>query len=174
MRSVVASVLLVVLSCLPASAAPSAGRHPGVEPGRPALVEALGVLRSWDEQRERAWAAADERALVALYAPGSLAGRADRAMLRDYRARGLVVRRMHTQVLALEVLTRTPDRMRLRVLDRVAGGAVRRNGRLLSLAPTKPTAHTLELRRYDDRWVVLSVSGTGRAPHAAPRPRPGR
>ena len=68
------------------------------------LVDALEVLHAWDTRRARAWAEADADALRALYVRGSAAGRADVRLLRAYAARGLVVRRLVTQVFAVRVL----------------------------------------------------------------------
>ena len=56
---------------------------------------------TWDAARAEAWADGDVRRLGELYTPDSVAGRRDRAMLRAWLARGLVVRGLTTQVLAL-------------------------------------------------------------------------
>ncbi len=138
------------------------------------LRAALGVLRGWDERREQAWARGDAQSLAALYVSGSGAARADLRLLRSFSARGLVVRRMQTQLLAAEVLRHSPEAIRLRVLDRVAGGEVEARGRREPLTATEPVAHTIDLRRVDGRWRVRSVSASGSGPRAAPLPRRGR
>lgn len=130
------------------------------------LVAGLGILREWDVRREAAWAASDIGALRALYVPGSGAGRADARLLEAYRARDLVVRRLLTQVFAVQVLDRRPATVRLRVLDRVAGGEVVRHGRAGPLASTRPLLREVVFRRTEGRWKVDEVSGWARGPHA--------
>lgn len=132
------------------------------------VVAGLHVLHAWDEQRESAWAARDARALRRLYVPGSRAGPADVRLLRAYDARGLVVRRIVTQVLEVRVLHLDGHRMRLRVVDRVAGGLLGDR----PLGSTRPRQRVVELRRSAGRWQVLSV--TLPDPQRAPRARPGR
>ena len=56
-----------------------------------------------EPRRSRAWAGSDERALAALYVRRSSAARTDVRLLRSYTARGLVVRRIVTQVFGLRV-----------------------------------------------------------------------
>lgn len=141
---------------------------------RDGLREALAVLRRWDTRREQAWRNRDAEALAVLYVPGSEAARSDLRLLRSYTSRGLVVRRMQTQLLAIEVLRRSPTAIRVRVLDRVAGGEVTAGDRRMSLRGTRPVAHTIDLRRVGGRWRVGSVSASGADPRAAPPPRRGR
>src|SRR4051794_14158665 len=96
MRALAVVPLLVALVLpVPAEAAP-----------RPGLLAALDVLHGWDDRRAEAWAGADESALRSLYLPGSAAGQADVGMLRAYEQRGVVVRRLVTQVFAVRVLRR--------------------------------------------------------------------
>lgn len=133
-------------------------------------VAVAAVLRSWDVQRAGAWAVGDMAGLGRLYVAGSAAGRADRAMLRAWVARGWVVRGLRTQVLALRLVDRSPDRLRIRVTDRVSGAqAVRltpgvddvRRG----LPWDAPTSRVLTMRRIDGRWLMSSVrlgAGPGR------------
>lgn len=125
-------------------------------------VAVAAVLRSWDVQRAGAWAAGDIAALGRLYVAGSAAGRADRAMLRAWVARGWVIRGLRTQVLALRLVDRSPDRLRIRVTDRVSGAEA------VLLAPgvddvrrrlpwDAPTSRVLTMRRVGGRWLVSSV-----------------
>ena len=100
-------------------------------PTRSELVDALEVLHEWDVRRARAWARADLDALRALYVRGSGAGRADVRLLRAYRARGLVVRRLVTQVFAVRVLRSDgacPPGAGLRPGGRGRGARSRRGG----------------------------------------------
>ena len=123
------------------------------------LVRALEVLHAWDARRAQAWADSDAAALGSLYVRGSGAGRADVRLLRAYEAHGFVVRRLVTQVFAVRVLHQDSIGLRLRVLDRVAGGEVRRDGHSQPLSSTPPVARILELRRVSGRWLAESVSG---------------
>lgn len=133
------------------------------------VVQGLAVLHAWDVRRQQAWAAVDAAALRSLYVPGSGAGRADLRLLRAYAARGLVVRRIVTQVFAVRVLQRTSSVMRLRVFDRVAGGEVVEDGRAVALRSSRPVTRDIELRLGPDGWRVASVSGSGRGPRATRR-----
>jgi hypothetical protein len=140
-----------------------------VEAPRADLVEALAVLHAWDGRRARAWASVDSAALRSLYVPGSGAGRADLRLLRSYAARGIVVRRIVTQVFAVRVVRSDASAMRLRVFDRVAGGEVARGGRVVALSSSEPVTRVIELRPGPTGWQVVSVSGSGRGPRAAQR-----
>jgi hypothetical protein len=139
------------------------------------LVHALRVLHGWDASRERAWAAADEKALRSLYVRGSASGRAsgraDVRLLRAYTRHGLVVRRIVTQVFAVKVLGRGAGTLRLRVLDRVAGGQVLHGAGAMPLGSSAPVTRVIELRFVAGRWLVASVSGSERGPREAPRRR---
>ncbi len=137
--------------------------------GRPDLVAALAVLRGWDVRRARAWAASDPGALRRLYVPGSAAGRADLRLLAAYRARQTVVRRLVTQVFDVRVLRRDSRWLRLRVVDRVAGGVVVRAGTEAPLASSRPTVRVVDLRRGGAVWRVAEVSGSGGDPRAGQR-----
>ncbi len=141
--------------------APVSASDPAVDPA-PARV-----LRAWDRQRARAWAAGDPASLRALYAAGSVAGRRDVAMLRQWRSRGLVVQGLRTEVLALRVLERSADRMVLEVTDRVRGGravALRgEDGVRRPLPRDLPTRRRVSLRAVAGEWRVSSVRPSGPA-----------
>jgi len=134
---------------------------------RTELAKGLEVLHDWDARRARAWAQADPDALRALYVPGSGAGEADVRLLRAYRARGLVVRRLVTQVFAVHVLRSDDSSVRLRVFDRVAGGEVLEHGDVGPLRSSRPVTRTITLRRDTGTWRVSAISGSGRGPRAA-------
>ena len=170
---------LAVLPLLVSMCAPAA--QPGAHPAAPAdaqratsvattrteLAETLAVLHDWDAHRARAWAQADPGALRALYARGSAAGRADVRLLGAYHARGLVVRRLVTQVFAVRVLTSDATSLRLRVFDRVAGGEVLEHGDVVPLRSSRPVTRTITFRLVTGTWRVSGVSGSGRGPRAA-------
>ena len=119
---------------------------------------ARAVLREWDARRAAAWASGSLRGLRGLYVDGSPAGRADARMLASYVDRGLVVRGLRTQVLALRVLGSSAGRLRLRVTDRLVGGeAVTRDGREVRLPVDRATVREVEMRRVAGEWRVLSV-----------------
>lgn len=134
---------------------------------RPGLVEALVVLHGWDARRSRAWAAGDAQALGSLYVRGSAAGRADVRLLRAYGARGVVVRRIQTQVFAVRVLHRDIRTLGLRVFDRVAGGELVLDGHATALRSSRPVTRNIEFRRVTGEWRVVAISDSGRGPRAA-------
>lgn len=127
---------------------------------RPA-VAAAGILRAWDARRAEAWAAGSIADLRALYAPGSATGAADVRMLRAWRARGLAVEDLATQLLSVEVLTRTSDRLRLRVTDRVVRAeAVSTSGpgERAPLPRDRPSAYVIVMERYAGEWLVREAT----------------
>lgn len=142
--------------------APQAGRV-GVAPA----VGSLAVLRDWDRARSRAWARGDPRALARLYVPGSAAGRRDLAMLRAWSGRGLRVEGMRTQVLAVELRTRTARRLVLVVTDRLTGAVAVSDGAgalaRRALPRDGPTTRRLVFRRLAGRWLLSSAQ-----PRASP------
>jgi hypothetical protein len=129
----------------------SAARAPAAGP------PAVEALRAWDTQRAEAWARGDPRLLTALYMPGSVAGRHDRAMLRTWLARGLVVREMRTQLLTVQELSHTRSTWTLQVTDRLVGGFVVGPGVRRPLPRDGATTRTLRLRLVAGAWRVASV-----------------
>jgi hypothetical protein len=126
-------------------------------PDRPALVEPVEILRGWDARRARAWARGDLHVLRALYTSGSVAGRHDRAMLRAWTARGLVVHRLQTQLISVRALAHTRASWTLQITDRLAGGVAVGVGVRRLLPRDQATTSTVRLRRVDGRWRVASV-----------------
>jgi hypothetical protein len=118
----------------------------------PVPPDPAAVLHDWDDRRAAAWAAGDVGALRALYTPGSAAGRADVAMLRAWRARGLRVTGLRMQLLAVHVRLRAPDRLVLVVTDRLAGGVVVPGP--LGLPRDLPSRHVVTMRRVAGEWRV--------------------
>ena len=117
------------------------------------------VLARWDRARSAAWARGSPGALRRLYLPGSSAGERDVRLLRRYADRGLRVEGLRVQVLAWSVVARRPDRLVLRVTDRVVGGvAVRSDGSTRARLPAdRPTERRLTLVRRDGRWLMARV-----------------
>lgn len=132
---------------------------------------AAALLRAWDVRRARAWAHGDRAALARLYVPGSSAGRHDLAMLRAWSERGLRVRGMQMQLLAVRVRARTADRLVLDVTDRLARAvAVGPQGRA-DLPGDSASTRTVVLRRLAGEWRVARVT---LRPVPAPAPSPGQ
>lgn len=124
----------------------------------PVDLPAAGVLRAWDEQRAAAYAEGSVRQLRQLYVAGSTAGRSDVRVLRGYRARGLVVEGMRTQVLALRVLVQRPGRLRVEVTDRLVGAVAVGSDVRVRLPRDGSDARTVSLLRGGDgAWRVVTV-----------------
>jgi hypothetical protein len=133
---------------------------------RPATTleaRALDVLHRWDSRRAAAYSAGSAEQLSHLYLPGSAAGAADVRLLQRYRGRGLRVVRMRTQVLALAVLERRPERWTLRVTDRVEGAVASRGSRRVGLPRDSSSVRVLVLSRSDGQWRMAGVLPARRA-----------
>jgi hypothetical protein len=126
---------------------------------RPVAAEARArdVLGEWDRSRAAAWETGGPRALAALYLPGSRAGTSDVRALRRYRQRGLRVTGLRTQVLAWRVLDVGPQRVVVRLTDRVVGGVAVGPGGRTRLPADRPSTRTLTLVRHEGRWVMARV-----------------
>ena len=107
--------------------------------------------------RSAAWAAGDVAELASLYADGSRTGAADVRLLRHYRERGLRVEGLTTQVLALRVVRRTPDRLVLRVVDRVVGATAVGGPVPVALPTDRASTRTVVLVGGAGRWVVAEA-----------------
>ncbi len=123
----------------------------------PAGPPAVEALRAWDAQRAVAWARGDPRLLEPLYTADSVAGRRDRAMLRAWAARGLVVSGLQTQLLEVREVRRTASIWTLIVTDRLVGGFAVGARMRRQLPHDAPTTRTVELRRVRDSWLVSAV-----------------
>lgn len=186
MRILLGLALLVGLAggC-PTAASSAAARDPGLRvpisqtsSSGASLRRGLAVLHSWDLLRGRAWAGSDVGSLRSLYAPGSVEAGRDVRLLRAYTDRDLVVRRMQTQVFAARVLATGERSLRLRVLDRTAGGLLLVSGRPVPLPSSGPRLQVLDFEETArGHWVLRSaraLSGWERAPRATPPSHPGR
>jgi hypothetical protein len=153
----VAATVAVLVSGLPGGSDRVA---PPAAPGRDDV--AVRVLRAWDARRTAAYAAGSPARLADLYVAGSSAGTADVRVLRGYLGRGLRVRGLRMQLLAVAVVDRQPDRWRVTVTDRVAGGVAVGRGRRLVLPRDRADTHVVTLMRAGDhRWRVAAVSRAG-------------
>ena len=157
------TLLLALLVAAVTTAAPAPAVPPPIEPVEipaakaPAGPPPVEVLRAWDAQRADAWARGDMRLLSTLYTRDSVAGRRDRAMLRAWLARGLVVRGLQTQLLEVREVRRTASIWRLIVTDRLVGGQAVGAGVRRPLPHDAPTTRTVELRRVSGSWLVSAV-----------------
>lgn len=146
---------------------PSERRSPavgGAAVSTRASLPASDVLRAWDRSRAGAFASGDVPALRRLYVEGSAAGVADVALLRAYLRRGVRVEGMGMQLLAVDVLSSGPRRLRLRVTDRVTGAVAVGNGLRTQLPADRASTRVVVLRREPGRarWRMVSVSGVSR------------
>jgi len=123
----------------------------------PASPRPVELIRAWDARRAEAWARGDPSLLRSLYTPGSVAGRRDRAMLRAWTARGLVVQGMDTQLLSVRVLAHTPTTWTLQVTDRLVGGVAMGADLSRPLPHDQATTRIVRLTRLDGEWRVASV-----------------
>ncbi|MFN8194141.1 MAG: hypothetical protein U0R80_07650 [Nocardioidaceae bacterium] len=133
-----------------AAASDAAGAVEG--PGDP-----LAVLRGWDRRRSAAWAAGDPAALRRLYTRGSAAGERDVRLLERYLDRGLRVRGMGVQVLAVDVRRSDGDVLGLVVTDRLVGAVATGRGLRVRLPEDEPSRHLVTLRRSGSQWRVSEV-----------------
>ena len=125
---------------------------------------AAAVLHDWDDRRAAVWASGEPDALHSLYTPGSAAGRADAAMLRDWRERGLRVEGMRMQVFDLEVRRASAGRLDLVVTDRLTGAVAVGPGVRLPLPRDRVTTRRVVLVRDGEVWrVAQSVEGVSPA-----------
>lgn len=123
----------------------------------PALDGPRSVLADWDARRARAWASGDVDGLRDLYVAGSRSGRADARMLASYVARGLTVRGLRTQVLALDVLDASAESVEVRVTDRVSGAEAVDGETVIPLPDDRPSTRRVVLRLVEGEWLVAEV-----------------
>lgn len=119
--------------------------------------EAVAVLRSWDRARSHAWASGDLADLRALYVDGSSAGERDAAMLQSWTERGLRVKGLGMQLLAVREVRRTDSAWVLRVTDRVAGGVVVGSEERIPLPIDAASTRVIRWERNQGDWQVASV-----------------
>lgn len=116
------------------------------------------VLHDWDDRRAAVWSAGDVDALRSLYARGSRAARADVAMLRAWRDRGLRVEGMRMQLLDLDVRRASAERLDLVVTDRLTGAVAVGRGVRLPLPQDRATTRRVVLVRAGGVWRVAQSS----------------
>lgn len=124
---------------------------------QPSRTQGLIVLREWDVRRAQAWATGDVEALGSLYTDEAEAGLTDRAMLRRWVDRGLVVESLQTQVRGATVVTRSPRRLVIVVTDRIAGGYAVRGARRVALPRDRWSTRRVTLKRVESHWLVADA-----------------
>jgi hypothetical protein len=152
----------IACACVVATLVVGVGRDGPRPPGVPLSAPSTpagpaGILAGWDRRRAAAWGAGDVEALEGLYADGSRTGAADARLLRHYRDRGLTVRGMATQVLALDVVDRTPSRLVLVVTDRVVGAEAVGGASPVALPADRASTRRIVLVREDGAWLVAEA-----------------
>lgn len=150
-------VLLVLLLLLLAGgcAPPGRSRHAAVT--WRSEVGAAAVLSAWDHRRSQAWAAGSAPELRALYDRGSRTAASDLRMLRVWRSRGLTVSGLTTQLLSVEVLSGSADRLRLRVIDRVVRATATGPDLRRALPQDQPSAYVVVMVRRRGDWLIEEV-----------------
>jgi hypothetical protein len=124
---------------------------------RSAGAEALAVLTAWDRRRATAWAAGDAAALEALYVAGSRTGARDVRALAHWHRRGLRVVGLRQQVVASEVLARSPGRYVLRVTERTVDAVAVGRPHRVGLPDSAWRTHRVVLRRAGGVWRVVEA-----------------
>jgi hypothetical protein len=84
-------------------------------------------------------------------------------MLRAWVARGLAVRGLRTQLLAVRTVDHTRTTWTLEVTDRVLGGVAVGPGVRRPLPRDRPSTRVVRLRRVDGVWRVAWVRPGGGA-----------
>lgn len=139
----------------------------GSSPSRPAAsaaatpvasTPAVAVLRSWDLSRAHAYAEGDAESLRSLYVAGSVAGTTDVRLLRSYAGRGLRVKEMKMQILAVDVLAHSQGRWRLRVTDRLYAAAAVGDDARVALPRDQASTRVVTMLLRAGAWKVASVS----------------
>jgi hypothetical protein len=139
----------------------SAGEQPeaplAADPDELPEVDPLELIHTWDARRASAYAEADVAALRGLYADGSIAGRRDVAVLRSYRARGLRVVGLTTQLLDVRSVLQLRGEVVLRVTDRLAAAFAVGPGRRIRLPAGTARTRVVTLVDEGRGWVVAEV-----------------
>lgn len=150
MRALIVLLVLLLAGC---GGIPSERPRPAAVAWRPEVGAAL-LLSGWDRRRADAWAAGSAPRLRGLYVRGSRTAAADLRMLRAWRSRGLTVSGLVTQLLSIEVLSASADRLLLRVTDRVVRATATGAGLSRTLPRDQPSAYVVEMVRRRGDWVV--------------------
>jgi hypothetical protein len=103
-------------------------------------------LRALDLQRAQAFRTLDVALLDTIYIPGSTPWRSDRALLADYRSKGVRIHGLQLKIDKTTITRHTPTTVTLRTTDHLAAGqAVDKTGTTTPLPPGTPTTHLITL-----------------------------
>ncbi len=130
------------------------------------------LVRAWDRRRAEAWSLAAPDELRALYTPGSRTGRRDVRMLQRYRARGLRVEGLRTQLLSVRTVRTSDDQLVLEVTDRVSAAEVVGPGLRRELPSDEPSRREITWRQGEGEWLVHEVADLPADPEDGGRARP--
>jgi hypothetical protein len=121
------------------------------------------VLEELYAARARAFAAADEAALAAVYAPSAPGGAADARLVRALAAAGRTAEGVRHRVSAVDVVAVDDDRAELRVVDSLGSYDVRdADGEVVTRQPGRGEAvQQVQLVRTDDGWRLVDVQPDG-------------
>ena len=117
------------------------------------------VLEELFAARAQAFAAADEAALAAAYAPSAPGGAADAQLVRSLAAAGRTAEGVRHHVAAVDVVSADTDRAELRVVDTLAPYDVRdADGTVVARRPGRGEAvQVVRLVRTGAGWRLLDV-----------------
>ena len=118
------------------------------------------MLDALDSMRAAAFAAADERALRGVYAPGASGRDVDLRLLRALSSAGRTAHGVGHTVREARVLGRTAGRVRLRVTDVLAPYELRdAGGTVVGRGPGRDArTSVVELHRTPGGWRLVSVT----------------
>lgn len=138
------------------------GQHDAGSATAGQVKQAEQILRLWDAAREQAWASGSTPSLSRLYAPGSSAGAADKAMLKLWKAEGLRVLEMGRTITNLEIVTMAPGQLVVQFDETrhpvvVVGAGIEELVNPPEMTPGAAQSRTVELRETEGTWRVVSV-----------------
>ena len=115
-------------------------------------------LAELDHARGRAFSSADPTLLREVYAPGSRARRADAATIDAYAARGGRVVGAELMILRCRVVSSSPARVRLEVVDQLAAARVEwDDGPTTRLPRDLPSRREVALVRTGQGWRIAET-----------------
>ena len=133
------------------------------EPALPAM-RARGDERQWqqvlgrlDRLRSRAFERLRPALLKQVYARGSPVLRHERAVLDDYRDRGVRLLGVRLRITKLRVLSADHNQVLVRVIERLGPTTAVVGSRRVRLPVDAPTWRVLHLDKGDDGWRITAV-----------------
>lgn len=164
---VAAGGALLVLAALwsrgPEPVADAVGSQAPAATAAAVAVDWAAVLQGLDEARAQAYAHADPDLLAQVYAPGTVAARADAAALTALRDRGRAASGVRHELLRVEPRSAGADRVELDVVDVLGPQQVhdRQNAVVEQRAGRGERAYVVELVRSAEGWRLADVRPRG-------------